>query len=72
MATTNNNALDLCISNDNEDVWEIGSPDKSSTDDTSSDSFDQDVIESCLSDPHIKDHFMDINNIGAGGYGAVY
>lgn len=72
MATTNNNALDLPIFNDNEDVWEIGSPDMSSTDDTSSDSFDQDVIESCLSDPHIKEHFMDINYIGAGGYGTVY
>lgn len=72
MATTNNNALNLRISNDNEDLWEIGSTDMSSMDDTSSDSLDQDVVESCLNDPHIKEHFMDINNIGSGGFGAVY
>lgn len=73
MATTNNNALNLRDSIDiNEDLWEIGSTDMSSMDDTSSDSLDQDVIESCLSDPHIKEHFMNINNIGAGGFGAVY
>lgn len=73
MATTNNNALNLRDPNDEEGLWEIDSQDMSSLDDTSSDSLDQDVIESCLKyDPHIKEHFMDINNIGAGGFGAVF
>lgn len=73
MATTNNNALNLRDSIDNEDLWEIGSTDMSSMDDTSSDSLDQDVIENCLKyDPYIKRLYAEMRNIGAGGFGAVY
>lgn len=78
MATsTNNKVLSLRCSVDSEDFspLEISPTDMSLGDDTSSNSQNQyakDAIESCTNDPHIKGHFMDINKIGAGGFGVVY
>lgn len=78
MATsTNNTVLSLRCSVDSEDFspLEISSTDLSLGDDTFSNSQNQyakDAIESCTNDPHIKGHFIDINKIGAGGFGVVY
>lgn len=78
MATsTYNKVLSLRCSVDSEDLsqLEISRTDMSLGDDTSSNSQNQyakDAIESCTNDPHIKGHFMDINKIGAGGFGVVY
>ena len=43
-------------------------------DENSDDSSDKDlhVIEDCLNDETMKNHFMDIRNIWAGGFGNVY
>lgn len=72
---------------DSEDLWDIGPTDvQSSMDDTSNESLDQEnclddsdikrkkekAIENCLDDPHIKGQFMDIKNIGEGGFGVVF
>lgn len=73
MEATKNNCLSLRGSIDSEDLWEIGPTDvQSSMDDTSNESLDQDAIENCLDDSHIKGQFKDIKNIGEGGFGAVF
>nr|XP_022293589.1 eIF-2-alpha kinase GCN2-like [Crassostrea virginica] len=70
-SATKNNLVGYCFSE--EDLWEI-QPSDMREDDTSDESSDKDlhVIEDCLDDEYIKNHFMDIRNIGAGGFGSVY
>ena len=43
-------------------------------DENSDESSDKNLhaIEDCLNDETMKNHFMDIRNIGAGGFGNVY
>ena len=61
-SATKNNLVGYCFSE--EDLWEI-QPSDMREDDTSDESSDKDlhVIEDCLNDETMKNHFMDIRNI---------